>query len=73
MNQKTCPTCKKPRPVSQFHRDKTTPDGLHPQCKSCRHVAGYRRDDKRADANNALFDELNADKEFHDLLINLGH
>jgi hypothetical protein len=37
---KRCTTCKKERPVTEFGRNKSTPDGLQRQCKDCR-ADGY--------------------------------
>ena len=33
---KTCSKCKIEQPVSNFHKNKPSSDGLHPWCKSCR-------------------------------------
>ena len=33
---KTCSSCRRQRPINDFHRNRSKPDGLHNQCKSCR-------------------------------------
>lgn len=36
---KTCSTCKAPKPVTDYHRSRTTTDGYDPRCKPCRKTA----------------------------------
>lgn len=36
---KSCSTCKTERPASDYHRSRTTNDGLDPRCKPCRKTA----------------------------------
>ena len=36
---KKCCTCRKTKPISDFGMDKSTKDGLHGRCKSCRTVS----------------------------------
>lgn len=36
---KKCGKCGKEGPLSDFHKDRTKPDGLHANCKSCKHEA----------------------------------
>lgn len=35
MKTKICCVCKKEKPVSEFHKDKHTPDGYRYSCKAC--------------------------------------
>lgn len=35
MTMKTCYICKKQKPISQFYRDRSTPDGRQYRCKEC--------------------------------------
>lgn len=35
---KVCSKCKQTKPLSDFHRDKTTPDGYYGQCKLCKNA-----------------------------------
>lgn len=41
---KDCPTCHTRRPKSDFHRNRSRPDGLHGECVYCsrERQAGYR-------------------------------
>ena len=39
---KTCRTCKKEKPLSEFHKQKNHKDGVHNRCKSCRVVEQRR-------------------------------
>lgn len=38
-----CKVCSEPKPESEYHKDKTAPDGFRAQCKPCRngYMAGY--------------------------------
>lgn len=36
MNEKPCSKCGMPKPLSEFGKDKSKPDGLRPDCKTCR-------------------------------------
>ena len=40
---KYCPTCKTYKPVSEFHKNKATKDGLQGECKKCRAARDYKR------------------------------
>lgn len=40
---KTCCSCKTERLASQFHKSRSTSDGLDPRCKSCRKTDTARR------------------------------
>lgn len=37
---KTCSTCKELRAPTDFHRSRSTRDGLDPRCRTCRKTAG---------------------------------
>lgn len=37
---KTCSTCKTERDLTEYHRSRTSPDGLEPRCRHCRSKAG---------------------------------
>jgi len=39
---KRCTTCGEVKPLTEFHRDRTKPDGRRSRCKLCR--AGYQRE-----------------------------
>ena len=36
MENKTCKGCGKTKPLHEYHKQKTSPDGHRPQCKECR-------------------------------------
>lgn len=38
---KTCICCLKEQPLSGYHRDQTSKDGLKPKCKTCRKADSY--------------------------------
>src|SRR6266705_3610496 len=40
--QKRCTRCEQPKPTTDFHRNKTNPDGLQNHCKECRKDEKYR-------------------------------
>ena len=40
---KTCSKCGTPKPESEFSKNKTSPDGIHPHCKACRKAAAAAR------------------------------
>ena len=49
MMNKTCSTCQKTQDISNFNSNRTRPDGLHHQCRSCHanyylKIKEYRRD-----------------------------
>lgn len=37
---KTCSTCHDEKPATDYHRSRSTSDGLDPRCKACRKAAG---------------------------------
>lgn len=39
---KVCSTCKSTQPIDQYHRSRSTNDGLDPRCRSCRKAATAR-------------------------------
>jgi hypothetical protein len=39
MSMKTCSTCRDDKPTSEYHRSRSTSDGLDPRCKPCRKTA----------------------------------
>lgn len=45
METKICGKCKIPKPLNEYHKDKTQKDGLNYKCKSCKKVHGdeYRK------------------------------
>ena len=45
---KTCTKCKEEKPFSEFHKDRTTKDGLHFQCKACKkeYNRKYKKENK---------------------------
>ena len=42
MTSKTCTKCKETKPVSEFHKSRSTKDGLACRCKSCANAAKAR-------------------------------
>ncbi|MGW3929977.1 hypothetical protein ACWECC_18015 [Streptomyces microflavus] len=53
---KQCNTCKKNKPERDYHKNKTTRDGLSGKCKKCQaaYIAQWKKD------NKARVNELNA-------------
>lgn len=47
---KYCSRCKTLKPASEFHKNKTSKDGLQPICKKCRAENDRARRDKKAKA-----------------------
>ena len=43
---KRCSACKRLDFPSEFHRDKTRPDGLYPKCKNCRRTGDIARNER---------------------------
>jgi len=41
--KKACNTCRKRKALSEFHANRTTPDGRHNTCKACRSAADKAR------------------------------
>lgn len=39
---KCCSTCKEVKPISDFHKNRTQPDGFMGQCKECRNEHGRK-------------------------------
>jgi hypothetical protein len=35
MTTKRCPRCAETKPLDEFHRDRTSPDGVQSRCKAC--------------------------------------
>ena len=54
MAEKTCLKCRQPKPVSEFAKNRTKPDGLQGECKACRktivppQLAKYREESTRS-------------------------
>ena len=44
MDTKRCSKCKQPKPLDQFHRRQSSPDGRTNQCAEC--IAGYYQQNK---------------------------
>lgn len=40
METKLCTKCLRVKPLSEFHRNRSRPNGYHEQCKQCRNVDG---------------------------------
>ena len=64
MTTKECSKCGEEKPVSDFHRKSSSPDGLVGQCKPCRKSYGaerYKRRRSEAIAWQRAYTERNAD------------
>lgn len=55
MTHKTCSKCHESKPVTEFHRNSSTKDGLQYQCKAC--AREYQREYK--EKNRAWVREYN--------------
>lgn len=64
---KTCSTCKQVKPLTDFYKDKRTPDGLKSQCKKCHTICNIKTrniNNKRENNRNFMRNarEKNPDK-----------
>lgn len=62
---KRCTRCKAPKPLDEFHRDRTTRDGRASRCKPCacaRSREWYRENPERARAAQQAWTERNREK-----------
>lgn len=50
VDTKTCSRCQMDLPVRHFHRDRSTPDGLHRRCRDCRRATDRARREPAAKA-----------------------
>tara|TARA_B100000424_G_scaffold100249_1_gene75207 strand:+ start:241 stop:969 length:729 start_codon:yes stop_codon:yes gene_type:complete len=68
---KQCTTCGETKPVSEYHKNRTTKDGFQDVCKSCRSIAGKTIYKDTIRANTRLRREANKNKHkisYKDLL-----
>lgn len=53
---KTCTRCGETKPLTEFHRNRSAPDGRQSRCKVCvRFLVNERRAAKRAEMGDAAF------------------
>lgn len=50
---KRCSECQKKKPASDFHKDRSRPDGLQSRCKPCNTIVSRRYRQQHADVINA--------------------
>ena len=65
MQKKRCPTCKKQKDLSEFHKSNTRTDGLAWQCRSCAAIksSNYRKKHhEKLDIYNLQWRERNPEK-----------
>ena len=62
---KECTKCKATKDVSEFHKNKTRPDGLEYWCKSCK-KARYANDPEYRERQKAYDKERRADPEYRE-------
>ena len=58
---KICCKCKIKKPISEFHKDRITKDGLHPDCKECRRKF-YKRNREKILKYHKEYREKNREK-----------